>query len=102
VLVELGVVERYRAVLEVLEGGAPVTEVPASLGWRGRRCMSGWPAMRRAAWRGSRTGPRGRRRARIRCPRWWRRGSRAYGGSTRGGGRRGSGGCPARILNYAA
>jgi hypothetical protein len=49
VLVELGVVEqRYRAVLEVLEEGWP-----AAMVWRGRRCMSGWPGMRRAAWPGS-------------------------------------------------
>ena len=38
-LVELAVVEqRYRAVLEVLEG-APVTEVAPGSGWPGRRCM---------------------------------------------------------------
>ena len=63
----------------------------AGMGWRGRRCMSGWPGMpTRAGWAGWRTGRRGRRRARIRCPRWWRRGSWGCGGSIRGGGRRGS------------
>jgi hypothetical protein len=47
VLVELAVVEqRCRAVLDVLEGGAPATEVAGAVrGWRGRRYMSGWPGM---------------------------------------------------------
>jgi ABC-type multidrug transport system ATPase subunit len=35
------------------------------MGWRGRRCMSGWPGMPAAGvWRGWRTGRRGRCRAR--------------------------------------
>jgi len=76
VLVELGVVEqRYRAVLEVLEEGLPVTEVARRHGvarqtvheWLARYAQGAW-----AAWR---TGRRGRRRARIRCPRRQRRGS---------------------------
>ena len=67
-LVELGVVEqRYRAVLEVLEEGAPVTEVARRYGvarqtvheWLGRYASGGGLA-------GWRTGRRGRRRARIR------------------------------------
>ncbi|HEX6527668.1 MAG TPA: hypothetical protein VF070_47775 [Streptosporangiaceae bacterium] len=46
---ELVMVEqRYRTVLEVLEDGVPVTEVARRYGWRGRRCTSGWPAMRTA------------------------------------------------------
>ena len=109
-LVELGVVEqRYRAVLEVLEEGTPVTEVARRYGvarqtvhqWLARYANDGGLAglgdrssrpescphqmlpavearivgMRRAAWAGWRTGRRGRVRARIRCPRRWRRGS---------------------------
>ena len=68
-LVELGVVEqRYRAVLEVLEG-APVTEVARRYGVA-RQTVHGW--LRRYAKQGGlggwRTGRRGRRRVRIRCP----------------------------------
>ena len=76
-LVELGVVEqRYRAVLEVLEEGASVTEVARRHGVA-RQTVHEWlaPLCRRAAWAGWRTGRRGRRRARIRCPPRWRRGS---------------------------
>ena len=65
-LVGLGVVEqRYRAVLEVLDG-ASVTGWLAAMGWCGRRCMSGCGAMPMTAvlvdWR---IGRRGRRRVRI-------------------------------------
>ena len=67
-LVELGVVEqRYRAVLEVLEEGAAVTEVARRYGvarqtvheWLARYASGGGLA-------GWRTGRRGRPRARIR------------------------------------
>ena len=81
-LVELGVVEqRYRAVLEVLEDGAPVTEVARRYGVA-RQTVHEWLARYAdtAAWGGWRTGRRGRRRARTRCRRRWRRGSRACGG----------------------
>jgi DNA-binding NarL/FixJ family response regulator len=77
VLVELGVVEqRYRAVLEVLEDGASVTDVARRYGVA-RQTVHEWlgAALRKAAWRGWRTGRRGRRRARIRCPQPSRRGS---------------------------
>ena len=75
-LVELGVVEqRYRAVLEVLDEGASVTEVARRYGVA-RQTVHEW--LRRYAaevgWAGWRTGRRGRRRARIRCRRRWRRG----------------------------
>jgi transposase-like protein len=68
-LVELGVVEqRYRAVLEVLEKGAPVIEVARRYGvarqrvheWLARYASGGGPG---GAWR---TAPRGRRPARTR------------------------------------
>jgi len=88
VLLGLGVAEQwYRAVLEVVDEGASVTDVARRHGWRGRRCTSwlrwyvndgglvGW-------W----TDPRGRRRARIRWPRRWRRWWSGCGGSIRSGG----------------
>ena len=100
-LVELGVVEqRYRAVLEVLDG-ASVTEWRAGMGWRVRRCMSGCAGMRTTVvWRLWRTGRRGRGRVRIRCRRRSRRGSWRCAGRIRRGGRDGSvaagaGGCRA-------
>jgi transposase-like protein len=67
VLAELGVVEqRYRAVLEVLEEGLPVTEVARRHGVA-RQTVHEWLARYAAAgWRGWRTGRRGWRRARIR------------------------------------
>ena len=86
-LVELGAVEqRYRAVLEVLEG-ASVMDVARRYGVA-RQTVHAW--LRRyaeAGWAGWRIGRRGRRRVRIRCPRRWRRGSWRCGGSIRGGGR---------------
>src|SRR4029077_6378392 len=77
----------YRAVLEVLEEGASVTEVARRHGVA-RQTVHEWLG----GWGLWRTGRRGRGRARIRCPRWWRRGSPGCGGIIRGGGRRGSGG----------
>jgi hypothetical protein len=64
VLVELGVVEqRYRAVLEVLDEGVPVTVVARRYGvarqtvhggWSGMPMVAGWPGwriVRRRRWR---------------------------------------------------
>ena len=69
-LVELGVVEqRYRAVLEVLQDGAPVTEVARRYGVA-RQTVHEWLARYAAdGLAGWRTGRRGRRRARTRCRR---------------------------------
>jgi Homeodomain-like domain len=74
----------HRAVLEVLEDGAPVTEVARRYGVA-RQTVHEWLARYASGDSGGwRTGRRGRRGARTRCPRWWRRGSLACG-STRGG-----------------
>ena len=75
-LAELGAVEqRYRAVLEVLEEGVSVTEVARRYGVA-RQTVHEWLARYAAdGLAGWRTGRRGRRRARIRCPRRSRRGS---------------------------
>jgi transposase-like protein len=75
-LVELGVVEqRYRAVLEVLEEGVPVTEVARRYGVA-RQTVHEWLSRyANGGLGGWRTARRGRRRARTRCPRRWRRGS---------------------------
>ena len=63
---ELGVAEqRYRAVLEVPDDGSGVTDVARRYGVA-RQTVHEWLAMPAAGWR---TGRRGRRRARIRCPR---------------------------------
>ena len=66
-LVKLGVVEqRYRAVLEVLEEGTPVTEVARRYGVA-RQTVHEWLARyAQVVWRGWRTGHHVRRRARIR------------------------------------
>jgi len=74
----------HRAVLEVLEDGAPVTEVARRYGVA-RQTVHEWLARYASGDSGGwRTGRRGRRGAGTRCPRWWRRGSLACG-STRGG-----------------
>ena len=75
-LAELGVVEqRYRAVLEVLEEGASVTEVARRHGVA-RQTVHEWLARyAKGAWAGWRTGHRGRRHARTRCQPRQRRGS---------------------------
>jgi transposase len=68
VLVELGVVEqRYRAVLEVLGEGTPVTEVARRYGVA-RQTVRGWLARCASGggWQGWVIGPRGRRPARTR------------------------------------
>ena len=64
-----------RAVLEVLEEGASVTDVARRYGVA-RQTVHEW--LRRYAnegWRGWRTGRHGRSRARIRCPPGWRPGA---------------------------
>ena len=62
------------------------------MGWRGRRCTSGCAGMpMTGAWRGWRTGRRGRSRARIRWWLWWRPGSWGSGRAHPGWG-------PSRIL----
>jgi hypothetical protein len=67
VLVELNVVEqRYRAVLEVLDG-ASVTDVAIRYGWSVRRCTSGCVGMpTTVVWVVCRTGHRNRARVHIR------------------------------------
>ena len=86
-LVELGVVEqRYRAVLEVLEEGLPVTEV-ARRHQVARQRVHEWLARYAAGGLGG-LADRSSRPAscRIRCLLRWRRGSRGCGGIIRGGG----------------
>jgi transposase-like protein len=70
VLVELGVVEqRYRAVLEVLEEGLPVTEVARRSGVARQTVHERLSRYADGGLAGWRTGRRGRRRARTRCRR---------------------------------
>jgi transposase-like protein len=68
VLVELGVAEqRYRAVLEVLDEGATVTDVARRYGVA-RQTVHGWLCryVHQGGLAGWWTGPHGRSRARIR------------------------------------
>ena len=86
-LVELGVVEqRYRAVLEVLDG-ATVIEVARRYGVA-RQTVHGWLRRYAAAGLGGLADrSRGRPRVRTRCRRWSRRGWWRCGGRIRAGGR---------------
>ena len=86
-LVELGVVEqRYKAVLEVLNDGATVTDVARRYGVA-RQTVHAGCAVRDAGLAGLADRRRSRRRARIRWRRRSRRGSWSCAGRIRGGGR---------------